>query len=60
MGDALWIGVASIDGPDTPALNVFRKNGNEFELVKIIEGKEACDIYDALTKGGSLDADVAL
>ena len=53
MSDSLWIGVDSVGEGDKsyPALNVFRKRGNSFELVKIIDGDEAIELYSKLTKG---------
>ena len=53
MNDALWIGVDSVnEGKTVASLNVFRKRGDSFDLVKIIEGKEAEEVYAALTEGG--------
>lgn len=50
--DSLWIGVQSIEGSCITALNVFRKVGNSFELVKTLEGDNALFVYEALTKDG--------
>lgn len=50
--DSLWIGVQSIGGSCITALNVFRKVGNSFELIKTLEGDNALFVYEALTKDG--------
>ena len=50
--DSLWIGVQSIGGSCITALNVFRKIGNSFELIKTLEGDNALLVYEALTKDG--------
>lgn len=49
--DSLWIGVDALDGGSIPSLNVFRKRGKTFDLVKIISGDEAIRIYKLLTEG---------
>ena len=48
--DSLWIGVQSIGGSCITALNVFRKIGNSFQLIKTLEGDNALLVYEALTK----------
>lgn len=58
--DALWIGVSSLDGPSVPALNVFRKHGDIFELVKVIEGEDAIKTYKHLVEGGEADVEISL
>lgn len=50
MSDALWIGVDSVGESCVTALNVFRKVGDTFELVRMIEGDEADVLYSKLTK----------
>lgn len=52
MSDSLWVGVDSVgvDDKTVPSLNVFRKNGNSFELVRIIDGELAVKLYSELTK----------
>lgn len=63
MGDALWIGVDFGKGEEAmPALSVFRKNGESFELVKTFSGEKALELYSILTKEGddTLVAEVVL
>ena len=49
-GDALWVGVDIDKGPGgVPAINVFRKVGDAFKLVKMIDGDEALKLYSMLT-----------
>ena len=52
MSDSLWVGVDSVGVGDksVPTLNVFRKNGNSFGLVRIIDGELAVKLYSELTK----------
>lgn len=58
--DSLWIGVQSINEKSITALNVFRKVGSSFELVKTLEGDNALLVYEALTKDGDETNDVEL
>lgn len=52
MGDSLWIGVDGIDGSSVTSLNVFRKRGDSFDLVKTVSGEEAKRLYALLTEVG--------
>lgn len=48
--DALWVGVDFDEGSGgVPAINIFRKVGDGFELVKMVEGDEALKLYSQLT-----------
>lgn len=55
--DSLWIGVQSLQGSCITALNVFRKVGNGFKLINVIEGPRAIQIYELLTREEVENAD---
>lgn len=62
MGESLWIGADLGKDGSMPALNVFKRVGDGFELVKAFDGDEAMRVYSLLTSKGedSLVAEVEL
>ena len=54
VSDSLMLGVDLSGGKDISVIQVFRREGNAYNLVSTISGEEADKTYDILTNRGSV------
>lgn len=50
MYNPLFVGFDAGSDGSLPSLNVFKKTDNGFEIIKIINGQEAVELYFKLTR----------